>query len=58
MANPIRLLIVEDLHSDAELMVYELRRVGMNPQWKCVDCEADYLRALDELPDLILSVVV
>ncbi len=51
----IRLLIVEDNPSDAELMLRELRRAGFDPDWQRVETEADFLASLDPEPDLILS---
>src|SRR5438874_2216964 len=51
----LRLLIVEDNPSDAELMLRELRRAGFDPEWQRVDTEADFLAGLDPEPDLILS---
>lgn len=55
MARVIRVLIVEDNPSDAELLVRELRRAGFDPQWKRVQTEPDYLVELEKLPDIILS---
>jgi signal transduction histidine kinase len=51
----LKVLIVEDRPDDAELMVYELQRVGITPSWERVDNEASYLEGLDALPDVILS---
>jgi signal transduction histidine kinase len=51
----LKVLIVEDRPDDAELMVYELQRVGIAPSWERVDNEASYLEGLDALPDVILS---
>ncbi|MBZ5657385.1 MAG: alpha-glucan family phosphorylase [Acidobacteriia bacterium] len=48
-------LIVEDSATDAELMVHELRRSGLDPVWERVDTEADYLAQLEKLPDIILA---
>ena len=55
MSTPLRLLLVEDSASDAELLVRELQRAGFDPQWRRVETEADYVAGLDEPPDLILS---
>lgn len=54
MANPLRVLIVEDNPADAELMVYELGKGGFAPTWKRVETEAEYLAALDPALDVIL----
>ena len=51
----IRLLIVEDNLRDAEINIRQLREAGFDPEWKCVDTEADYLAALEEPCDVILS---
>src|SRR5256885_2254656 len=51
----IRLLIVEDNPSDADLMLRELRRAGFDPDWRRVETETDFLASLDPEPDLILS---
>ncbi len=55
MPTPLKALIVEDRPADAELMVYELERVGFAPVWRRVDNEADYLAQLGNNPDIILA---
>jgi two-component system cell cycle sensor histidine kinase/response regulator CckA len=55
MTQPLRVLIVEDNLSDAELVLRELRRAGFDPDSKRVDTEADYLANLHSERDLILS---
>ncbi len=55
MDNPLRVIIVEDKLDDAELMVMRLEEEGFNLKWQRVQTEKDYLKALDELPDLILA---
>lgn len=55
MANLLRVLIVEDQPSDAELMVIRLTDNGFEFDWKRVQTEEDYLTALETNPDLILS---
>jgi PAS domain S-box-containing protein len=55
VATLFNILIVEDRPADAQLLVHELRRSGMEFRWRCVDSEADYLAALDQQIDLILS---
>lgn len=56
MAQGLRILIVEDLASDAELMTYELRQANLPFTVKRVDNEDDFLREITESrPDLILS---
>ncbi len=53
--SPLRVLIVEDVPSDTELMVLQLQEKGLQVDWQQVQGEADYLAALDAQPDLILS---
>ncbi|MDQ1261275.1 MAG: Histidine kinase [Euryarchaeota archaeon] len=55
MTRPLRVLILEDVEADAELMVLELKREGFLPDWIRVDTENSYLTALSSDPDLILS---
>ncbi len=55
MDKPLQVLIVEDQPDDAELMVMRLEEEGFNPKWKRVQTEQDYLKALEEQPDLILA---
>jgi diguanylate cyclase (GGDEF)-like protein/PAS domain S-box-containing protein len=55
MADEIRLLIVEDLETDAELAVRELHKGGVPSRVLRVETEPDYVRALQEfMPDLVL----
>ena len=51
----IRVLIVEDNPSDAELIVRELRRAGFAPDWQRVQTEVDFLTGLGHQPDIVLS---
>ena len=55
MANPIRMLILEDRQADAELMVAELRRADFEPQWDLVDTEADFVASLAHAPEIVLA---
>ena len=55
MTTPLRVLILEDLASDAELMVHELRGAGFDPDWYRVETEPDYLARLASSPDIILA---
>ena len=55
MTEPLRVLIVEDRPSDAELMVLRLEEEGFAPDWVRVEDEAAYLAQLEARPDLILS---
>ena len=55
MANPIRVLILEDRQADAELMIAELRRAEFEPQWDLVDTEADFVASLAHAPEIVLA---
>jgi len=54
-ATRLRVLIVEDRISDADMLVLELRRAGFICDYDRVDTEADYLKRLEQDYDLILS---
>jgi len=53
--SSLRLLILEDLPDDAELVVRQLRAAGFEPSWRRVDTEADFVAALGNDLDLILA---
>ncbi len=55
MPTPLRLLILEDQAAEAELMVAELRRSGIDPQWKRIDSEPEFRANVLEDWDLILA---
>ncbi len=56
MNQGLRILIVEDLASDAELMAYELRQANIAFSTRRVENDVDFLREVDQFcPDLILS---
>ena len=55
MQKPLRVLIVEDLPTDAELIVLELQKAGFAPNWCRVDTEAAYVAGLRPDLDVILS---
>ena len=55
MPEPLRVLILDDSPSDAELIAHELRHAGLDPVWTRVDTEAAFVAALDDLPDVILA---
>jgi len=56
MERPLRILILEDLPSDAELMVYELRQAGIAHSSRRVADREPFAAALrEDWPDLILS---
>jgi diguanylate cyclase (GGDEF)-like protein/PAS domain S-box-containing protein len=51
----LSLLVVEDRKTDFELMMAALEEAGYDPKPVRVEAEADYLAALDGMPDLIIS---
>ena len=56
MKGKLKILILEDVSYDAELIEYELRREGVQFSSKIVEKEDDFIRALDKYePDLILA---
>ena len=55
MPTRLKVLILEDQPTDAELMVAELHRAGYEPDWRRVDTEADFRSALDAGFDVILA---
>ncbi len=52
---PLRLVVVEDRIEDAELLLYELRRQGFDPDANVVAREADYVAAISDELDVILA---
>ena len=56
MPAAIRVLIVEDVPADAELMEQELRRAGLDVELRRVEEEGPFRSALDDFrPDVVLS---
>ncbi len=54
--NKLRILLVEDLPSDAELAERELKRQGIHYTLKITDNKEDFLRELEDFqPDLVIS---
>src|SRR5207237_542716 len=54
-SRPIRILLVEDRSSYAELVIHELRRAGLDPRWERVEDESGFRARLDPSLDLILA---
>jgi len=55
-ATRIRVLLAEDVRTDAELNVRELKRAGLAIEHRIADTEEDFKRELSEFaPDIILS---
>ncbi len=56
MINKIKILHLEDMPTDAELVGMELNRSKLQFERRVVDNKIDYIRAIDEYkPDIILS---
>jgi diguanylate cyclase (GGDEF)-like protein/PAS domain S-box-containing protein len=52
----LRILMIEDVESDAEMTFRELRRSGLQFEYRCVETEVDLTRECNEFaPDIILS---
>lgn len=51
----LRVLMVEDQETDAELTARSLRRSGLEFQWERVETEAAFRAALARKPDVVLS---
>jgi signal transduction histidine kinase/CheY-like chemotaxis protein len=55
MGTPLRVLILEDNPSDAELMLYTLRQAGFDPTTDVVETEQDFRNHLQPAPEIILA---
>ena len=56
MANPLRLLLVEDVPTDAELICHELRKAKIDFSWQRVETKDDFITGLSNFtPDAILA---
>ena len=51
----VRILLVEDRVSDAELVLHELRRAGLDPDWERVEDEPSFRAKLNATIELILA---
>jgi len=51
----VRLLVVEDSETDAELTIRALREAGYAPQWERAETRRQYLARLDPPPDVIIA---
>jgi diguanylate cyclase (GGDEF)-like protein/PAS domain S-box-containing protein len=54
-SRPLRVLVLEDSATDAELEIRELRRAGFDPEWQRVETESEFTAALALPPELILA---
>jgi signal transduction histidine kinase len=55
MDKTLRIVVIEDKATDAELLIREVQRAGFTPEWRRVETEAEFLAELANAPDLILS---
>ena len=56
METDLKILMVEDVATDAELQIRDLKRAGIACTTRCVENEADFRKQLVEfIPDLIIS---
>jgi two-component system, cell cycle sensor histidine kinase and response regulator CckA len=55
MPIPLRVILLEDDPSDAELIVRELMVAGFEPDWKRVETRGEFLAALAASCDLVLA---
>src|SRR6266852_5832075 len=56
MAEPVKILLVEDVERDAELLLHGLKRAGFIFQSLRVETESDFRRELREFdPDIVVS---
>lgn len=55
MELPLKVLILEDRPDDAELMVRQLRKNGLQPTWVRVDTEAAFREQLLTRPDVVFA---
>ena len=54
--TPLRIVMVEDVESDAEITLRELRRGGVRAELRRVETESELVRECDEFdPDVVLS---
>ncbi len=53
--TPLRILILEDKATEAELLMREVKGAGFIPEWVRVETEAEFLAELEKGPELILS---
>src|SRR4051812_12177225 len=55
MARSLKVLVVEDVPEDAELLLRHLNRAGFSPEVVVTDSEEGFVRALANPIDIILS---
>ncbi len=56
MSHKINILFVEDLITDYDLAIYEIRKAGLDFVSKCVDNAKDFMDTIEQFkPDIIIS---
>ncbi len=55
MSRPLKVLVVEDVPADAELLLRQLKKAGFSPEAIVVDNEKDFIEGLAGPVDIILS---
>jgi len=55
MTTRLTCLLVEDSIDDAELIIRELQRAGLEPEWTRVQTETEFLQAIKQHPQLVIS---
>ncbi|MEI7729131.1 MAG: PAS domain S-box protein [Verrucomicrobiota bacterium] len=55
MSTKLKVLILEDLPADAELVLHELKHGGYEPEWKRVETKADFLAELNQGWEIVLA---
>jgi len=55
MGKSLRILVLEDKATDAEILIRHVKHAGFVPEWRRVETEADFISELPKAYDLILS---
>ena len=55
MTNPVRMLILEDRPSDAELILYELKKGGYDPIFRRIETREDFIASLTPDIEIIIA---
>ena len=55
MAEPLKVLVLEDDADDAALAIRALEREGYSVEWRRVDTAEEFARAIEKPPDVILA---
>lgn len=56
MSDPLRVLVLEDLDEDAQVLLRELKRGGYSPTWQRVDTASAMTESLNKQPwDIVIA---